>query len=372
MKYQKIAIYHRVMRRENFEKAAQDIFSLLVQAQKEHPDNPRALYVDIDGHRNESGGFDDDMFELQKHFGLEFLLPFFEELHFPLYSVTNPHPQINDFPETFHIGNTQNVKDNRLSDLYIENYSNTEFISENEVYDYLEKVSHFLKEYNTADLHLSLIKCEAYDPDGWLIRWYSNMKDLIIELFNSFLFGNLMSAAAMTRTLIENYIYIRIFMKERSEKLMEDWFISSILCRFKKTSPTQNKEKKKLIQDYCSLKHRDFSEVLKNLGNGYEDSWLKNVIGEKPSIRKLCKYLKDESIYDDYQELCAFVHGQNACIKLAPFLFYSSIYDKFYIMMTYIFKSLRLYPMTEKLYKELETLETGLIELLDTPLFDKL
>ena len=64
MTRQRIAIYHRVMKRENFEVAAKDLFRLLVNAQKQSPDQPRVLYVDIDGHRNKAGGFDNDMFEL--------------------------------------------------------------------------------------------------------------------------------------------------------------------------------------------------------------------------------------------------------------------------------------------------------------------
>ena len=62
-----IALYHRIMKRENFETAAQDLFQLLVNAQKREPNKPRILYVDIDGHRNEAGGFDRDMLELGKH-----------------------------------------------------------------------------------------------------------------------------------------------------------------------------------------------------------------------------------------------------------------------------------------------------------------
>lgn len=59
-----IALYHRIMKRENFETAAQDLFQLLVNAQKREPNKPRILYVDIDGHRNGAGGFDRDMLEL--------------------------------------------------------------------------------------------------------------------------------------------------------------------------------------------------------------------------------------------------------------------------------------------------------------------
>lgn len=75
----KVALYHRVMRRENFEKATKDLFDLLKTAQVKHPNVDRILYVDIDGHRNSEGGFDNDMFELQKDFGIGFLGKFFSK-----------------------------------------------------------------------------------------------------------------------------------------------------------------------------------------------------------------------------------------------------------------------------------------------------
>ena len=65
------------MRRENFEKAATDIFNLLKSAQNKSPNVARILYVDIDGHKNDQGGYDNDMFELQKDFGLGFLAKYF-------------------------------------------------------------------------------------------------------------------------------------------------------------------------------------------------------------------------------------------------------------------------------------------------------
>lgn len=77
MEQNKIVLYHRVMRRENFEKAATDIFNLLKSAQTKSPNVARILYVDIDGHKNDQGGYDNDMFELQKDFGLGFLAKYF-------------------------------------------------------------------------------------------------------------------------------------------------------------------------------------------------------------------------------------------------------------------------------------------------------
>lgn len=50
MEQNKIVLYHKVMRRENFEKAATDIFNLLKSAKIKSPNIARMLYVDIDGH----------------------------------------------------------------------------------------------------------------------------------------------------------------------------------------------------------------------------------------------------------------------------------------------------------------------------------
>ena len=85
-----VALYHRVMRWENFEKAAKDLVSLVYAAEKKEPGKPRILYLDIDGHRNAQNGFDVDMLELQKEFGLNFLLPFLTEIHLQK-SPSQPH-----------------------------------------------------------------------------------------------------------------------------------------------------------------------------------------------------------------------------------------------------------------------------------------
>ena len=111
MKEKGICLYHRIMRRENFETAANDLFHLLRNAQEAYPDKARILYLDIDGHRNAEGGFDEDMLELQKEFGIGFLLPYFTEVYFPLISLKNTKGQNNDIPEELVIENKRNRKD---------------------------------------------------------------------------------------------------------------------------------------------------------------------------------------------------------------------------------------------------------------------
>src|SRR5687768_6969243 len=78
---QAVAIYHVVYQREGFEKSAQILFQLVREAQQNYPNKRRALFLDIENHRNEQGGFDADMFELQNHFLIGFLARFLSEIH---------------------------------------------------------------------------------------------------------------------------------------------------------------------------------------------------------------------------------------------------------------------------------------------------
>lgn len=93
-----VALYHNIYRREGFEESAQTLFKLVQEAQKHYPDKKRVLYLDIEGHRNSKGGFDADIFELQKDFLLGFLMRFLTEIHGPIAAARNPKPQENDIP----------------------------------------------------------------------------------------------------------------------------------------------------------------------------------------------------------------------------------------------------------------------------------
>lgn len=68
-----IALYHLVKANETFDDAAEMLLQIVQLAAREHPGQPRHLYLDIDGHRNEEGGWDHDMFELYKGFILGYL-----------------------------------------------------------------------------------------------------------------------------------------------------------------------------------------------------------------------------------------------------------------------------------------------------------
>jgi hypothetical protein len=92
----KAAIYHVVFKNENFDTAARAIAKLVFRAQETAPNKKRCLYLDIEGHRNKRGGFDGDMFELQRHFLMGFMMPYLAELCIPLGRYINTKHQRND------------------------------------------------------------------------------------------------------------------------------------------------------------------------------------------------------------------------------------------------------------------------------------
>lgn len=97
-----IAIYHVVKRKEGFEKSAETLFALVKNAQEKYPNKTRMIYMDIEGHKNKDGGFDHDMFELQKGFVLGFLMQFISEVSMPLGRYKNEN-QKNDVPDGLNI-----------------------------------------------------------------------------------------------------------------------------------------------------------------------------------------------------------------------------------------------------------------------------
>lgn len=96
-----IAIYHVVYANEFLEEATKDLYELLWSTQEKTPNYNRILYLDIDGHTNENGEFDEEMKELQQVFLMENLLPFFHEIYMPVADLKNPNIQRNDIPKEF-------------------------------------------------------------------------------------------------------------------------------------------------------------------------------------------------------------------------------------------------------------------------------
>ncbi len=93
-----VAIYHVVYEHEGFEKSAQVLFKLVQQAEQKQPGKKRNLYLDIEGHQNDDGTFNADMYELQNEFLPGFLSRYLSEIHAPLLKAKNPHSQDNEIP----------------------------------------------------------------------------------------------------------------------------------------------------------------------------------------------------------------------------------------------------------------------------------
>jgi hypothetical protein len=93
-----VALHHVVYSQESFEDAAQALYAIVRDAQANCPNQRRALFLDIEGHRNDQGDFDSDMVELQEHFLVGLLGQFLSEIHCPLVSMTRDSGQNNEIP----------------------------------------------------------------------------------------------------------------------------------------------------------------------------------------------------------------------------------------------------------------------------------
>lgn len=97
-----IAVYHVVFEDENFNDAAIAIMELTRKTVKEHKNQKRVLYLDIDGHRLSDGAFDADMWELQFNFITQNLLYYYSEINLPIVKIINPYEQLEeDLPDKF-------------------------------------------------------------------------------------------------------------------------------------------------------------------------------------------------------------------------------------------------------------------------------
>lgn len=227
----------------------------------------------------------------------------------------------------------------------------------------MEHVSEFLREFKDCPGIIWKGEGEQQDALGLINNWSQYMRDLMIELFNSFVYGNLISVSAMTRTLIESYLYLRILLKENSGRLLGEWFLCSLLTG-KKFEEEDRKKIYDIMENICLKYGMDAEDCRTRFEKGRENDWLTEVIGKRRiSIRDLCEYLGEDDVLRDYKSACSYVHAQDIVTKIMPFTFYSSIYHKLYMMMTYIFRTVSLYPVSDEQRKKMEALEAELIDL---------
>lgn len=98
-----VSLYHIVDAEDSFEEAAGTLFNLLKDAQERFPDWPRIMYLDIVGHMNQHGQFEEDFVELQQEFFFACIAPFLTAFDLPLVDAVNPNPQRNDVPDRLNI-----------------------------------------------------------------------------------------------------------------------------------------------------------------------------------------------------------------------------------------------------------------------------
>lgn len=255
-----------------------------------------------------------------------------------------------------------------LNNLYIENCANTEFISEPDVLNYLTKVRSFLIDYKSYHVRHTMREDHQFAKSAQLHLWKAHIDELIIEVYNAFVCGSFLTVSAMTRNLIEAFGYLSILTSLGNEQLIHHWFVCS-LCNEKRLDADRTRA---FVEEYCQANSLNFSEMWEIYGiqaNGNRpgrNTWIKQVIpGKKDSFKNICAYLKDDQIYKDYQDACTFVHEQDIASKLSPFTFDTSICHRFDLMMNYIFKCIRLFPLNKDLEDQRISLELDHIVLLN-------
>lgn len=95
----KVALYHVMRASDDFDSTADKLFQIVEKAAREFPKKPRALFLDVEGHRNDAGGFDHDALEIQTHFLIGYLGRWLSEIHTPLAEVQSTMQREN-LPES--------------------------------------------------------------------------------------------------------------------------------------------------------------------------------------------------------------------------------------------------------------------------------
>jgi len=95
-----VSLYQIIQPEDDFERAAEDTFALVKEAQTHYPNWPRVFYLDILGHRGARSGFEEAFFEFQQDFWFATLAHFVTAFELPLTgALANPNPQRNDLPD---------------------------------------------------------------------------------------------------------------------------------------------------------------------------------------------------------------------------------------------------------------------------------
>ncbi len=110
-----VAIYHDMRVEEDFERCAQRLVETIAFAARTQPGKKRYLYLDVQGHRNDAGGYDRDAGEIMGNFLLTFLMPYLSEASTPLGAFRNPREQRDDVPDVVAIADPDERPDELLN-----------------------------------------------------------------------------------------------------------------------------------------------------------------------------------------------------------------------------------------------------------------
>lgn len=95
-----VSIYQRVSADDSFESAVDEAFGYVREAQEKYPGWPRIFYLEIEGHKGDRQGFDEDFFEFQQEFWFSTIAHFVYAFEIPLIGgLVNPESQRNDLPD---------------------------------------------------------------------------------------------------------------------------------------------------------------------------------------------------------------------------------------------------------------------------------
>lgn len=112
-----VVLEHRMLENANFDLTSHMIISSLKSTQKKFPFRSRILVIEVEGHRNDKGGFDNDAYEIIFEFALVMILRYCSAIFTPLGGYTNPYPQWNNIPDDFSVSDSIIDKYNKRYDI---------------------------------------------------------------------------------------------------------------------------------------------------------------------------------------------------------------------------------------------------------------
>jgi len=155
-----IALYHDIQQGESALQAVTNIWNLIQDAYASDEINADAdtldLYIDIEDHRNEEGGFTEDMFLVQKQILMQIIPAFVNSVHFPLGTAKSKDTSLEEILRA----DKQRAEEDPNEEMYISNLDDLppeeEFVQEMDlVASYHEESGSLLWGFGDTDRDLT-------------------------------------------------------------------------------------------------------------------------------------------------------------------------------------------------------------------------